>query len=319
MFEVFESVSIWQLAGNDYMFMGTPSTKPVPVAGIFRRFDVRGVREDLFRIGVSHVGQLLGSFITADEPLRQWAAGAPLHTDDNALLEFSAPWSMRHYENVAIAGNLYGRQATVFESRVQAATDEGLFESVAARTAETVQARMLRAAALVSRKRGDFPAALNHLLQAFESAPSDPLVHATLREFRSPGPAPPADAFAESSQRLTTEMLAHLPTLMTAPVRGLSLDEITSDLQALARAQAKQGSWDLATFYLRPAYDATPKDGAITLKYAEALLRANDPAEAVRVLREAAGASTISLSQIEAMLARVPPAQRDPVEGLVIP
>ena len=106
---------------------------------------------------------------------------------------------------------------------------------------------------------------------------------------------------------------------MTAPLRGASLEEIISDLRALARAYGEQDSWNRATFYLRPAYDAAPKNAAIVLDYAEALLRSDRRDEAERVLREAAGASTISRSQIKALLARLPRAQGEPVEGLLIP
>jgi hypothetical protein len=49
------------------------------------------MRVDLSRMGAYQPAQILGHFIAADESLQRWAANTPVHTDDNALLEFSAP------------------------------------------------------------------------------------------------------------------------------------------------------------------------------------------------------------------------------------
>ena len=46
---------------------------------------------DLHRIGINNVPDLLSLMIMSREKLLEFSASAPLHTDDNSLLEFNAP------------------------------------------------------------------------------------------------------------------------------------------------------------------------------------------------------------------------------------
>ncbi|MDA0337395.1 MAG: fused MFS/spermidine synthase, partial [bacterium] len=92
---VFPHVSLWEsVPGGDYFLIGSQSPVPLSLQQLSARVEDRQLQTDLGRIGVGTAAQILSSFVAADADVRRFAAGAGLNTDDNATLEFSAPYGL---------------------------------------------------------------------------------------------------------------------------------------------------------------------------------------------------------------------------------
>jgi hypothetical protein len=111
--ETFPHVSLWELSKGNFMLCGTAEPLRIELDQFLRRFNVPAVRVDLLRIAVDRPEALLGHFVAADEPLRRLVASAPVHTDDNALLEFSAPRHLYASEGAEIGTELMAIQEPV--------------------------------------------------------------------------------------------------------------------------------------------------------------------------------------------------------------
>lgn len=115
-FEVFPHVSLWQGMQGDTMLIASVDPPAMDVERILAAFDDPRIREDLGRIWVQQPGHLLGGFICAGERLRAWAADAPLHTDDNARLEFSTPRALftTEQDSLRLVASLYSLMSDPF-------------------------------------------------------------------------------------------------------------------------------------------------------------------------------------------------------------
>lgn len=92
---VFPNVSLWEShAGEDYFLIGSVSELPLNVRTLEQRMAEEDVRRDLARINIPDAPTLLSSMVTAGPGVFHLADHVPIHTDDNALLEFAAPKSM---------------------------------------------------------------------------------------------------------------------------------------------------------------------------------------------------------------------------------
>ena len=89
---VFPSTSVWQVAQGDYLLVGRPEATPIDLGSMKARWTaLRGLREDLQRIGVEDWRGVLGFFLLAEADVARLPAGGRLNTDDWLGLEFSAP------------------------------------------------------------------------------------------------------------------------------------------------------------------------------------------------------------------------------------
>jgi spermidine synthase len=89
---VFPHVSLWELMpGIDYLLVGSQAPLSLRYADLAGRLVDRRLAEDLRRSGAGHGLDLICSFVMQGEQLDALVEKAPLNTDDNALLEFSAP------------------------------------------------------------------------------------------------------------------------------------------------------------------------------------------------------------------------------------
>lgn len=97
---VFPRVLIFQPAGGDLLLVGSIDPVRVPVPRVRERMSAPAVAVDLGRVGVRDVFDLLSRFRLGDAEARTHAGHGPLNTDDNALIEFSAPWQV-HLETAS--------------------------------------------------------------------------------------------------------------------------------------------------------------------------------------------------------------------------
>ncbi len=88
----FPFVSMWEsIAGDDYLLIGSEREYGLSYEKARQYLSNEVVGRDLRRIGINNVPDLLSLMIMSREKLLEFSASAPLHTDDNSLLEFNAP------------------------------------------------------------------------------------------------------------------------------------------------------------------------------------------------------------------------------------
>ena len=89
---VFPQVTMWEsIPGDDYLLIGSQSPYKLPYEKVKAFLADPAKGKDLRRIGVSSVSDLMALMIMDNERLADFSASAPVHTDDNSLLEFAAP------------------------------------------------------------------------------------------------------------------------------------------------------------------------------------------------------------------------------------
>ena len=285
LFDVFDHVSLWELAEHDCLLLASRQPQRVNYAEFERRFRIPTVRADLYRVSLRWPVDVLGRYITSDEPLREWVRSAPVHTDDNALLEFSAPRHM--YETPGkIAEALVPLQRPVLSDMVADTVlppglPNALDNAVAARLAPT------RAQALVAGQETrveDTIAALQLLLEAYARCPYDAQLFqfavATLRNLQ----AVPRVASDPRVAPLLAQLAQVRPPPPGAPIAGASLTEIAATLRATAQGAGQRGQWSDAVSLLSEALDLEPDNLDTARQLAEALARAGYTAEAAALL-----------------------------------
>jgi spermidine synthase len=113
--DVFPHHLVFQPAEGDLLLVGGAEPVLAPPERIGARMGRSGIAEDLARVGVRDVFDLLARFRLGETETGTWAGAGPLNTDDNALIEFSAPWQIhletlaRNAEAVARAGGRVAR------------------------------------------------------------------------------------------------------------------------------------------------------------------------------------------------------------------
>lgn len=88
----FKQVTMWEsIVGDDYLIIGSDSEYKLSYSQVDEILsdEIRG--KDLYRIGISNVRDLMSLLIMNREGLLRFSKDAPIHTDDNSLLEFNAP------------------------------------------------------------------------------------------------------------------------------------------------------------------------------------------------------------------------------------
>jgi len=90
--EEFAFVSMWEsIAGDDYLLIGSEEEYGLSYEKARQYLSDETVGRDLRRIGINNVPDLLSLMIMSRKKLLEFSVSAPLHTDDNSLLEFNAP------------------------------------------------------------------------------------------------------------------------------------------------------------------------------------------------------------------------------------
>ncbi|MEE8349361.1 MAG: fused MFS/spermidine synthase [Acidobacteriota bacterium] len=90
---VFPHVQIFgTIEETDLLVVGSAVPLPLDVEALEKRMSSPEVARDLNRVNVGKVAELLSFFKIGESEIQSLAAGSPLNTDDNAKIEFSAPW-----------------------------------------------------------------------------------------------------------------------------------------------------------------------------------------------------------------------------------
>ncbi|MFC1498845.1 fused MFS/spermidine synthase [Verrucomicrobiota bacterium] len=88
---VFPEMNLWSPKAWDYVLIGAKDGFSVDYGEFCERISAPSVLSDFGRIGIRSVPDFLGDLVMGRNGVKRIAAGASIHTDDNALLEFSNP------------------------------------------------------------------------------------------------------------------------------------------------------------------------------------------------------------------------------------
>ena len=90
--EKFPFITMWEsIAGDDYLLIGSEQDFRLSFEKAQRLLGNEIAGKDLAQIGIRNVPDLMSLMIMSRPKLVEFSKNAPLHTDDNSLLEFNAP------------------------------------------------------------------------------------------------------------------------------------------------------------------------------------------------------------------------------------
>ncbi|HYG76653.1 MAG TPA: fused MFS/spermidine synthase [Planctomycetota bacterium] len=89
--ESYKHVQLWQVNGFDYLLIGSESPLELPLTRLRERLASRQVKGWMEKVHLDRDTALLSCLLSVEDVLRERSRHAPLHTDDNMLLEFQAP------------------------------------------------------------------------------------------------------------------------------------------------------------------------------------------------------------------------------------
>ena len=105
---VFPNATLWEAElGNDYLLLGSTDSMKVDPAALRADLARAELKSDLAKIDGSYLASFLGKMLMDRDALRDFARGAPLHTDDNARLEYSAPRALVGSRSLALIEQIY--------------------------------------------------------------------------------------------------------------------------------------------------------------------------------------------------------------------
>jgi spermidine synthase len=221
--ETFPASTLWHTQGSDYLLVGAlefPSVDPASLSGKMQSSDVQA---ELWALGIEGPPSLLANLVLEPSATAAFVAGAGRNTDDNALLEYTAP--QRLLANPDEAALLLA---------IERARGSGLefFRSApawlsAARAARSARGAAIRASLLLA--AGETPQGLDALREAAAANPADAFLEQTLAANQRH-----ADALAAAGQ--ITEAIARYRLLLdVAPTRAATRDGLAELLEREGR------------------------------------------------------------------------------------
>jgi spermidine synthase len=171
--DVYEHTSLWELdPGVDYMLVGTVDATRLDYGTLFRRFGDGPVGDDLLSVGMDEPLDYTGLFVFDQSRVEAYAQGAPIHTDDNLELEFSAPRSMHRRSKAEQLEALAPHRMSpvrLLRGLPEGPEGEEFAEAVTARG----RARALLADGLAANEQGRLQEALDAYIAAGAASPGE--------------------------------------------------------------------------------------------------------------------------------------------------
>jgi spermidine synthase len=88
---IFPHLLVFQSSEYDLLILGSFEPLPIDPGMLQERLSQPRVKEDLARIQIKSVRDILAHFVFGTQEVPAFVQNAPINTDDNALLEFSTP------------------------------------------------------------------------------------------------------------------------------------------------------------------------------------------------------------------------------------
>ncbi len=171
--EAFENTSLWELdPGVDYMLVGTLNETTIDYELLTDRLADESIGADLLSVGLDEALDYTGLFVFGPSRVDDYAAGAPIHTDDNLELEFSAPRSMHRQSKAEQFEALAPHRMSPASLLVDLPEGEDV-EAVAEAVTSRARARALLAEGLAANERGELQEALDAYMLAENESPGE--------------------------------------------------------------------------------------------------------------------------------------------------
>ena len=104
----FPHVMVWEASlGGDYLLIGFPEDLNIDHQMLEDRLDEERMRADLVKMNMTNLASFLSKLVITKEAIAEYTKGALLHTDDNSLLEYSAPKALLEGRSTVLLDELY--------------------------------------------------------------------------------------------------------------------------------------------------------------------------------------------------------------------
>jgi spermidine synthase len=273
LFDVFDHVTLWEISKGDYLMIASEDPQSIPIDDFLARYQRPAVRADLYRLAVSSPAHILGRYVTSNEPLREWADGVPVHTDDNALLEFSAPKHMYTDEGDLLEAQFASLQRDVFDDLI-AERHDAISPMLIAQTQAVIKARRARVLGEEALKNGEFVKAMKVLLDGCQADPSNLELYITTMRLRQAILTTSRNLLEDPEMAGTIAAIGKLPPPPLAPRKGATLPEVADTFRRLADDAAKKQDWLLAAHHLLQLRELQPGMRGTELSLTYVLIRA---------------------------------------------
>lgn len=105
---VFPNVTVWEASfGGDYLLIGSPQDLNIDSRVLVDRLGDGRMKAHLERMNIRDLASFTNKLILTKEGIVLYTKGSPLHTDDNALLEYSAPKALLRGRSTRLLEELY--------------------------------------------------------------------------------------------------------------------------------------------------------------------------------------------------------------------
>ena len=110
--QVFPHTTLWEAdLGNDYLLIGSVAELHPDLDELRASLETKPLRRDMAITNTADVPSLMAKLVLNPEGVREFAGDGPLHTDDNALLEYSAPRGLLRGRSAEMLNQLYAVRA----------------------------------------------------------------------------------------------------------------------------------------------------------------------------------------------------------------
>ncbi|MBI2876855.1 MAG: tetratricopeptide repeat protein, partial [Candidatus Tectomicrobia bacterium] len=118
--QAFPRASLWEVSvGGDYLLIGMRDGWAQDYRSLRARAGSPAIRKDLAFVGLVDPVDLLGLFVMNEREMAAYAGRAPIHTDDNIHLEFSAPVSVYQPTQLVLLEELHPYRRTALSLGLQ--------------------------------------------------------------------------------------------------------------------------------------------------------------------------------------------------------
>lgn len=266
---VFPRMTIWNPPETaDFLLIGTKGTLELDYETLSQRLAEENVLKDLRRIGVKNAVDLLSHVLLSERSVRRLARGARLHTDDNALLEFTAPRSMfGPGGSIAGYGDLKRYRDYDLPFLTCAGGEPGKLEAIRSSVEKIAMARQSLAKGLALVRQGEEPMAVPYFAEAVRLDPSNADAHFNL-------------GIALGRQGRSREAVEQLVMAVEIdPHHGGANDR-------LGGIRTQQHRFEEAARHYRNVLAGNPASQDARHKLGRVLMRMNDVDEAIEAFRE---------------------------------